>query len=275
MVMLIRVGEFETSCFEGRNEEQEEFANGFTPLLGLSSSLCSAAEYLLQIVHGPLPQLFFDPNSSVPPAEITGSVLHLMISNAQFLLIPGRRALKLLNMSVRKQSKLIKPEFCEKSYELRQLMCRKLDVEHPALHSSLPLSNNKGFKHLPTDLCSVNLAGDYVFRGHISRYFRQDEQSKSKSVTPLVSSIISKGRGWRILAQGTFCPENPAITVCQSSRDKKRDSWKTLSLSRHFYLPPLNDEVLRQAIFAGENGPVSIVEQTIMPSVFDLVYLVH
>jgi len=75
--------------------------------------------------------------------------------------------------------------------------------------------------------------------------------------------------------QGTFCPENPAITVCQSLRDKNRDSWKTLNLSRRFYLPPLNDEVLRQAIFAGENGPVSIVEQTIMPSVFDLVYLIH
>ncbi|KAL9392276.1 hypothetical protein Peur_016196 [Populus x canadensis] len=63
MVMLIRVGEFERCCFEGRKEEQEEFANGFTPLLGLSSSLsslCSAAEYLFQIVHGALPQLCFD-----------------------------------------------------------------------------------------------------------------------------------------------------------------------------------------------------------------------
>jgi len=75
--------------------------------------------------------------------------------------------------------------------------------------------------------------------------------------------------------QGAFCPENPAITVCQSLRDKNRDSWKTLNLSRRFYLPPLNDEVLRQAIFAGENGPVSVVEQTIMPSVFDLVSLIH
>ena len=75
--------------------------------------------------------------------------------------------------------------------------------------------------------------------------------------------------------QGTFCPENPAINVCQSLRDKNRDSWKTVNLCRRLYLAPLNDEVLRQAIFAGENGPVSIVEQTIMPSVFDLVYLVH
>lgn len=81
MVMLIRVGEFERCCFEGRKEEQEEFANGFTPLLGLSSSLsslCSAAEYLFQIVHGALPQLCFDPNSSVPPAEITVLVLEYL-----------------------------------------------------------------------------------------------------------------------------------------------------------------------------------------------------
>lgn len=33
----------------------------------------------------------------------------------------------------------IKPEFWE-NYEPRRLLCRKLDVEHPALHSSLPLS---------------------------------------------------------------------------------------------------------------------------------------
>ncbi|KAL9355261.1 hypothetical protein Peur_053231 [Populus x canadensis] len=57
--------------------------------------------------------------------------------------------------------------------------------------------------------------------------------------------------------QGTFCPENPAITVCQSLRDKNRDSWKTVNLCRRLYLAPLNDEVLRQAIYAGENGPVS------------------
>lgn len=62
--------------------------------------------------------------------------------------------------------------------------------------------------------------------------------------------------------QGTFCPENLAITVCQTLRDKNRDFWKTLNLSSNFYLPPLNDEVLRHAIFAGENGQVSVVEET-------------
>jgi gamma-tubulin complex component 5 len=62
--------------------------------------------------------------------------------------------------------------------------------------------------------------------------------------------------------QGTFFPENPAITACQSLLDKNRDSWKMLNLSKNFYLPPLNDEVLRQAIFGGENGPVSAVKGT-------------
>lgn len=62
--------------------------------------------------------------------------------------------------------------------------------------------------------------------------------------------------------QGTFFPENPAITACQSLLDKNRDSWKMLNLSKNFYLPPLNDEVLRHAIFGGENGPVSAVKGT-------------
>ncbi|KAB5519015.1 hypothetical protein DKX38_023334 [Salix brachista] len=62
--------------------------------------------------------------------------------------------------------------------------------------------------------------------------------------------------------QGTFIPENPAITACQSLLDKNRDSWKMLNLSKKFHLPPLNDEVLRQAIFGGENGPISVVKGT-------------
>ncbi|XP_059453024.1 uncharacterized protein LOC132183672 isoform X2 [Corylus avellana] len=51
----------------------------------------------------------------------------------------------------------------------------------------------------------------------------------------------------------SFCAENPVITVCQTILRKNMDAWKTLNLSRNFYLSPLNDEVLRQAIFGGES----------------------
>lgn len=62
--------------------------------------------------------------------------------------------------------------------------------------------------------------------------------------------------------QGSLCPENPVITTCQTLLDKHRDSWKTLNLSRNVYLPPLNDEALREAVFGRESGLFSVVKGT-------------
>lgn len=50
------------------------------------------------------------------------------------------------------------------------------------------------------------------------------------------------------------CPENPVITMCKLFLNKNRDAWSTLNLSRNFYLPPLNDEGLREAIFGESIG---------------------
>lgn len=50
------------------------------------------------------------------------------------------------------------------------------------------------------------------------------------------------------------CPENPVITMCKLFLNKNRDAWSTLNLSRNFYLPPLNDEGLREAIFGEKIG---------------------
>ena len=50
------------------------------------------------------------------------------------------------------------------------------------------------------------------------------------------------------------CPGNPVITMCKSFLNKNRDAWSTLNLSRNFYLPPLNDEGLREAIFGESIG---------------------
>ncbi|KAL5984896.1 hypothetical protein ACLOJK_038732 [Asimina triloba] len=50
----------------------------------------------------------------------------------------------------------------------------------------------------------------------------------------------------------SFCPENPAITVCKELLLKNKGSWNELNLSRNFHLPPLDDDDLRRAIF-GEN----------------------
>lgn len=61
----------------------------------------------------------------------------------------------------------------------------------------------------------------------------------------------------KYLTQRSFCPENPVITVCQTLLDKNRNSWKELNLSQKFYLPPLNDECLRKAIFGEKSETVS------------------
>lgn len=66
----------------------------------------------------------------------------------------------------------------------------------------------------------------------------------------------------KISPLGSFCSENPAITVCQMILPRNRVAWKSLNLSRNFHLPPLNDEVLRKAIFGMESGISSAVEGT-------------
>ncbi|KAG5252365.1 gamma-tubulin complex component [Salix suchowensis] len=413
------------------HSNKQDFGNEFTPtLLGLSSSLsslCSAAEYLFQIVHGAIPQVCFDPKSSVAPAEIAVHILDYLYTKLdQVCLVQGGEVeeyLMLLNMFVgsivpyiegldswlfegtlddpfeemffyaNRAISVDKSEFWEKSYQLRRLQCRKLDIEHSAPNSSMPLSNNKTgmgendsspfsefkkgkepsikellvcplfikeisksivsagkslqlIRHVPmsfsmmfgkrrhsdinvfggssddsglsicrqtfagltlSEIFCVSVAGLIGHGDHIFRYFLQNEQSKSTSATPLVSAIIRKeenkdcGGLHKVLIhtllqrkvidlecahnfgidfsdleeehmkfgvvgefplQGTFIPENPAITACQSLLDKNRDSWKMLNLSKKFHLPPLNDEVLRQAIFGGENGPTSVVKGT-------------
>ncbi|CAB4296421.1 unnamed protein product [Prunus armeniaca] len=60
----------------------------------------------------------------------------------------------------------------------------------------------------------------------------------------------------------SFCQENPVLTVCQKTLSKNGDAWKTLNLSRNLCLPPLNDEVLRKAIFGQESGSISAAEGT-------------
>ncbi|KAI9113348.1 hypothetical protein K1719_015873 [Acacia pycnantha] len=56
--------------------------------------------------------------------------------------------------------------------------------------------------------------------------------------------------------------ENPVITPCQTILGKNRATWKTLNLSRNFYLPALNDEILRKAVFDGDTKAFSDSEGT-------------
>ncbi|KAL6995576.1 hypothetical protein U1Q18_005711 [Sarracenia purpurea var. burkii] len=63
---------------------------------------------------------------------------------------------------------------------------------------------------------------------------------------------ISTSSVYDFYLRKSFCPENPIITVCRSSLHENKDAWRALNLSKNLYLPPLNDEGLRNAIFGGE-----------------------
>lgn len=70
------------------------------------------------------------------------------------------------------------------------------------------------------------------------------------------------GLGDKLPLLESFCPENPVITVCQTSLRKNMDAWKTLNLSKNFYLPPLNDEALRKAVYGCEGKSSHVTQGT-------------
>lgn len=77
---------------------------------------------------------------------------------------------------------------------------------------------------------------------------------KEESMT---SDIESK-----LFSQKSIYPENPVITMCETLLNKNKDVWEALNLSRNFYLPPLNDEVLRGAVLGVGNGNLPEVNGT-------------
>ncbi|KDP33175.1 hypothetical protein JCGZ_13440 [Jatropha curcas] len=149
-----------------------------------------------------------------------------------------------------------------------------------------------------SEIFCISVAGLIGHGDHISRYLLQDDPCKIK-VVQLVSDMISEkvrdgngerwpeklnvvestnkdgidfpeaergnitaGLGNEMSLQRSFCPENPVLTVCQNLLDKHKDSWKMLNISKNFDLPPLNDEILREAVFGGQSGLSSAVKGT-------------
>ncbi|GFP97518.1 gamma-tubulin complex component 5 [Phtheirospermum japonicum] len=69
-------------------------------------------------------------------------------------------------------------------------------------------------------------------------------------------------KGLEVNSDGTYCPENPALTVCHGILQENRDSWSSLNIYQAFNLPPLNDECLRQAIFSDNRLAVNTTDFT-------------
>ncbi|KAL2512973.1 Spc97/Spc98 family of spindle pole body (SBP) component [Abeliophyllum distichum] len=102
-------------------------------------------------------------------------------------------------------------------------------------------SSNKAWHKLLTDILAQkrDMSSGYAKRGPLNSLIVKGKKLTSDEIDELPQFH-------------TFCPENPAITVCLKFLHENRDAWSALNVSQNFHLPPLNDEGLRQAIF-GEN----------------------
>ncbi|GAY39449.1 hypothetical protein CUMW_044420 [Citrus unshiu] len=94
-----------------------------------------------------------------------------------------------------------------------------------------------------------------------------DQKSANKiasNVPNMKEENMGKDIENNLFTQKTFCPENPVISVCDVSLNINKSSniWNALNLSRNYYLPPLNDEVLRKAVLGAESGNISEVKGT-------------
>ncbi|XP_042508368.1 gamma-tubulin complex component 5-like [Macadamia integrifolia] len=95
----------------------------------------------------------------------------------------------------------------------------------------------------------------------------QKKESYSKSAVAKIShEVKDKDIAHNFLNESpllrSFCPENPVITVCQTSLLENSEKWNMLNLGRNFHLPSLNDENLREAIFGVKDGTPYAVRGT-------------
>uniref|UniRef100_A0A5B6YPJ1 Gamma-tubulin complex component n=1 Tax=Davidia involucrata TaxID=16924 RepID=A0A5B6YPJ1_DAVIN len=193
-------------------------------LLGLASSLsslCSGAEYLLQIVRGAIPQVYFDLNSPVPAADIAVHVLdHLYKKLNKVCLVQGgeedayRMVLYIFVGSLlpyiegldswlfegtlddpfeemffyaNKAISIDEAEFWDKSYLLRQIQYQKLDV----VTDCVPLTNDKEMTGRESISVSSSLKGKY--RSDI------DLQVCPLFIKDIAKAIVSAGKSLQLV----------------------------------------------------------------------------
>ncbi|XP_068329347.1 uncharacterized protein [Pyrus communis] len=188
-------------------------------LLGLAnslSSLCSGAEYLLQIVHGAIPQVYFESNSSLPAAYLAVHILdHLYKKLDEVCLVRGgeeedyEMLLYLFIGSIlpyiegldswlfegtlddpyeemffyaNKAISVDEADFWEKSYLLRQVQYQMLDVATSASVTSFMKGKECGNKDLQScPLFIKDIAKSIVSAGKSLQLIRH---------IPMTSSVV-------------------------------------------------------------------------------------
>jgi gamma-tubulin complex component 5 len=112
---------------------------------------------------------------------------------------------------------------------------------------------------------------DHIFE-HLIRYLIDSHSIKTENkegnnkVWPdlLGDAIEGRNRSCSVgSSSNSFLACNPAVIVCGEMLEKNKPFWKELNISGSFYLPPLNDNMLRKAVFGGTDlSDIGSVEGT-------------
>ncbi|KAG7941580.1 hypothetical protein I3843_16G051700 [Carya illinoinensis] len=131
---------------------------------------------------------------------------------------------------------------CKTTPSSEESLVNKLKVEHGGGETLplLPCSEKIWYKFLVDTLLQKRVINSKSARKDASYSLDAKEEN-------MVADVVAK-----LPLLESFCTENPVITVCKKTLRKNMDAWKTLNLSRNSYLPPLNDEILRKAVFGNE-----------------------
>ncbi|KAL8227385.1 hypothetical protein R6Q57_017217 [Mikania cordata] len=125
------------------------------------------------------------------------------------------------------------------------LMCRHYDTKRCMTQLSL------------SEIFCLSLTALVGHGDHMSQFFWQNDKIVSANEY-CVGTSCSEKIWYKFLVDGlpakrecgsSFCPENPAITVCQKLLQANTSGWTSLNLYKNYILPPLNDEELRKAVF--------------------------
>ncbi|GAV69020.1 Spc97_Spc98 domain-containing protein [Cephalotus follicularis] len=221
---------------------------GITPtLLGLASSLsslCSGAEYLMQLVHGAIPQVCFEPNSSIQAAEISAHVLdylykkldevclvqggeeeayHMLLHIFVGSLLPCIEGLdswlfegilddpfEEMFFYANREISVDEAEFWEKSYLLRPVQHQKLHVDTSGLASAI------GLGALTNDRKEM---GEKEFISASSSVKGKEHNNGDLQVCPLfirdiAKSIVSAGKSLQLIRH---VPTTLSVVSCRNT----------------------------------------------------------
>ncbi|KAG2663791.1 hypothetical protein I3760_16G049400 [Carya illinoinensis] len=185
----------------------------------------------------PFEEMFFYVNRAIPvdEADFWEKSYLLTLSEIFFVSLAG-----LIGHGDHISRYFLQDNHCKTTPSFDESLVNKLKVEHGGGETLLPRLEKIWYKFLVDTLLQKRVINSKSACKDASYSLDAKEEN-------MVADV-----GAKLPLLESFCTENPVITVCKKTLRKNMDAWKTLNLSRNFYLPPLNDEILRKAVFGNE-----------------------